>query len=88
VASRREDDEVSNGGHTPPKGGDGSLTDYRRRLTVDHTNELDVRLRVGYKTVLLIVVVFDVVHTSIREMVDAPVVQNLLSDLGNLTNLV
>lgn len=88
MASRREDDDTSNGGHTPPKGGDGSLTDYRRRLTVDSTNELDVRLRVGYKTVLLVVVIFDVIHTSIQEVVTSPAIQDLLGGIMSMTNPV
>jgi hypothetical protein len=50
----------------PPRGGDGA--------------EINVRLRVGYKTVLLVVVVFDIVHLSLREFVDWTVVENFLGN--------
>jgi len=44
----------------------------------DEENEFTVHLRVGYKTVLLVMVVFDFLHLSIREIVDTNVIEHLL----------
>ena len=44
----------------------------------DHGAEVTVHLKVGYKTILLAVVIFDVVHLSVRELVDADWVSNII----------
>jgi hypothetical protein len=59
-----EDKSVSIRRSEPPGRGDGA--------------EINVRLRVGYKTVLLVVVVFDLVHLSFRELFNSSWVEQLL----------
>jgi len=44
----------------------------------DDGAEINVHVRVGYKTVLLVVVVFDFVHLSIREIYSAGWFEQLL----------
>jgi hypothetical protein len=67
----------------PPQADDPKGSKLKRltlpRQTDDH-NELTINLKVGYKTVLLIVVVFDLVHTSIRELVNSEMIMNLLGN--------
>jgi len=52
-----------------PRGGDGA--------------EIAIRLKVGYKTVLLVVVVFDLVHLSLREIINTNLVEHLLLGIGS-----
>jgi len=40
--------------------------------------EVTVHLKVGYKTVLLVVVVFDLVHLSVRELFNSSFIEQLL----------
>jgi len=40
--------------------------------------EVTVHLRIGYKTVLLVVVVFDFVHLSLRELLNTSLIEQLL----------
>jgi hypothetical protein len=44
----------------------------------DDGAEIAIRLKVGYKTVLLVVVVFDLVHLSLRELIHATWFEQLL----------
>lgn len=56
----------------------------RKSRRMEESNEFILHLRVGYKTVLLIVVVFDLIHTSIQELVNRELIQNFLGGfLGN-----
>jgi len=48
----------------------------------DDGAEVTVHLKVGYKTVLLVVVVFDFIHLSLRELVNSSFVEQLLVGLG------
>jgi hypothetical protein len=41
--------------------------------------EVTVHLKVSYKTVLLVVVVFDIAHTSLREIFSSNLIENLFS---------
>jgi len=59
----------------------------RPRLT-DEANELHINLRVGYKTVLLVTVIFDLIHTSIQEVVNKQVIDQLVSHVVSLTPFV
>jgi hypothetical protein len=43
--------------------------------------EFTVHLKVGYKTVLLVVVIFDLVHLSIREIYSSGFAEQVLSAL-------
>jgi hypothetical protein len=52
-----------------PRGGDGA--------------EIAVRVAVGYKTVLLVVVIFDLVHLSLREILNTNLVEHLLLGIGS-----
>lgn len=55
-----------------PEGRNSSLSVSRsERPRTDDGAEINVRLRVGYKTVLLAVVIFDLVHLSLRELINA-----------------
>jgi len=45
--------------------------------------EVSVRLKVGYKTVLLVVVIFDFVHLSFREIVNTSWFEHLLLGIGS-----
>jgi hypothetical protein len=44
----------------------------------DNGAEVTVHLKVGYKTILLAVVLFDVVHLSVRELIDADWMSNII----------
>jgi hypothetical protein len=44
----------------------------------DNGAEVTVHLKVGYKTILLAVVLFDVVHLSVRELIDADWMSNFI----------
>jgi hypothetical protein len=44
----------------------------------DNGAEVTVHLKVGYKTILLGVVIFDVVHLSLREFIDADWMSNII----------
>jgi len=62
-----------------PKGSDKSISvRHSERPHPDDGAEVTVHLRVGYKTVLLVVVVFDLVHLSVRELFDASWFEQLL----------
>ena len=61
-----------------PKGSDKSVTIRRfERPPPDDGAEVTVHLKVGYKTVLLVVVVFDLVHLSVRELINTTWFENL-----------
>lgn len=47
---------------------------------MDELNSLEVHLKVGYKTVLLVVVLADLIHTSLQEVVDVGIIQQLLGN--------
>jgi len=69
VESRSSGDVQGGVGKVDPKG-PSKLLHLKRP---DHTGkddgaEVTVHLRVGYKTVLLVVVIFDLVHLSVREL--------------------
>jgi hypothetical protein len=62
-----------------PEGSDKSVS-FRRSERLDEQNdgaEVTVHLKVGYKTVLLVVIVFDLVHLSVRELWNASFVEQL-----------
>lgn len=62
-----------------PEGSDKSVTVRRsEHPRGDNGAEITVHLRVGYKVVLLTVVVFDLVHLSLRELVNASWFEQLL----------
>jgi len=66
-----------------PKGSDKSLTIHRSEHPESGDGaEIAVRLKVGYKTVLLVVVVFDFVHLSFREIVNTSWFEHLLLGIG------
>lgn len=44
--------------------------------------EVTVHLKVGYKTVLLVVVVFDLIHLSFREVINSSLIEHLWLGLG------
>lgn len=68
----------------PAPEGVGKVEMERKSRLTDESNEFILHLRVGYKTVLLIVVVFDLIHTSIQELVNREFIQNFLGNfLGN-----
>jgi len=62
----------------------GEKVSFRRPEPPDRDDgaEISVRLKVGYKTVLLVVVVFDLVHLSIRELINTSWFEHLLLGLG------
>jgi hypothetical protein len=71
-----------NGEWTPdepdPKGSDKSVSIRRsERSGSDDSAEITVNLKVGYKVVLLIVVVFDLVHLSIRELINSSWIEQM-----------
>jgi hypothetical protein len=62
-----------------PKGSDKSVSIRRfERSQQENGAEVTVHLKVGYKVVLLVVVVFDLVHLSMRELVNATWFEQLL----------
>jgi len=66
-----------------PEGPDKSVTIRRaERPEPGDGAEIAVRLKVGYKTVLLVVVVFDFVHLSFREIVNTSWFEHLLLGIG------
>jgi len=69
VVSRKD---LSGDGVSPfePEGSlGGSTTSRSGSLQVDKRDGLTVYLRVDYKIVLLVVVVFDLIHSSLNEIV-------------------
>jgi len=62
---------------SPPEGDGGSEASGPRRDDVEF-NELNIQLRISYKTLLLAFVLFDVLHKSINVLVDTDFVQNAL----------
>lgn len=80
--SLAENRSGGNGEWTPdksdPEGSDKSVSISRSELPrADDGADITVRLKIGYKTVLLVVVVFDLIHLSMRELVDSSWIQNL-----------
>jgi len=66
-----------------PEGEDKSVTIRRSEHPAGENGaEIAVRLKVGYKTVLLVVVVFDFVHLSFREIVNTSWFEHLLLGIG------
>jgi hypothetical protein len=62
-----------------PKGSDKSVTIRRsERPDSGEGAEVTVHLKVGYKTILLVVVIFDLVHLSVRELVNTTWFEQLL----------
>lgn len=59
-----EDKSISIRRSEHPGGGDGA--------------DVTIRVKVGFKTILLVVVIFDLVHLSIREILDFTFIENLL----------
>ncbi|DAD50500.1 TPA_asm: hypothetical protein [ssRNA phage Zoerhiza.1_3] len=83
VASRSGEDGEHLSDQSNPEGPDQSVV--ARRLERPESGdgaEVSVRLKVGYKTVLLVVVVFDFVHLSFREIVNTSWFEHLLLGLG------
>jgi hypothetical protein len=77
VVSRSE--EVSQTSvSAPPEGGTDSRTVMPRRDEVEF-NELNIQLKVSYKTLLLVFVLFDVLHKSINVLVDTHFVQSFIN---------
>jgi hypothetical protein len=80
AVSRSEGEASDNGDNRdslPRKPVEGRLP----RLT-DESNSFEVRLKVGYKTVLLVVVLADLIHTSFQEVVGADTIQTFLENVG------
>nr|QDH88894.1 MAG: hypothetical protein H2RhizoLitter494206_000003 [Leviviridae sp.] len=83
VESRSGGDGEQNSDEPGPKGPDKSLSIHRpERPEPGDGAEVSVRLKVGYKTVLLVVVVFDFVHLSFREIVNTSWFEHLLLGIG------
>lgn len=62
-----------------PEGSDKSVSISRsERSGTGDGAEVTVHLKVGYKTVLLVVVIFDLVHLSVRELLNTNFVEQLL----------
>ena len=62
-----------------PKGSDKSVSIRRSEPSrPDDGAEVTVHLKIGYKTVLIVVVVFDLIHLSMRELVEATWFEQLL----------
>jgi len=78
VVSRSGENDGSEGGPNPE--GKGTRLHFRHpeRPGEDDGAEVTVHLKVSYKTLLLVVVVFDLVHLSLREFFDASWFQQLL----------
>jgi hypothetical protein len=51
---------------------------HSERSGTDDGAEVTVHLKVGYKTVLLVVVIFDLVHLSVRELINSSWIENFL----------
>jgi hypothetical protein len=72
VESRSGGDDRQSSDKPSPKGPDASISvSHPERPREGDGAEVTVHLKVGYKTVLLVVVVFDLVHLSLRELVNA-----------------
>jgi hypothetical protein len=79
VASRSGGNGEWSPDEPPPEGGDKSVTIRRSESArAGDGAEVTVHLKIGYKTVLLIVVVFDLVHLSLREFFNASWVEQIL----------
>lgn len=82
VASRSEasDGQVSD---EPSPGGEGqSVSVSRSRRESDELNEFTIHLKLSYKTVLLVVVVLDVLHISMRELVSTGTLDHVIQGFG------
>jgi len=79
VASRSgEEDSVQVGEQLPEGGRSSPGSRLLGHSDSDSGAEITVHLKLGYKTVLLVVVVFDLVHLSIREIYSASWFEQLL----------
>jgi len=79
VASRSgEEDRAQVEGLSPEGDRSPSVSRLLGHSDSDSGAEITVHLRLGYKTVLLVVVVFDLVHLSIREIYSASWFEQLL----------
>jgi hypothetical protein len=79
VASRSGGNGEWSPDESDPEGSDKSVSIRRseRPLAGDGA-EITVHLKIGYKTVLLIVVVADLIHLSLREFIDTNWFEQLL----------
>jgi hypothetical protein len=79
VVSRSGEDGEWRPDEPDPEGKDKSVTIRRsERPRNDDGAEVTVHLKVGYKTVLLVVVVFDLIHLSVREIYNSSWIEQLL----------
>jgi len=79
VASRSGGNGEWHSDKPDPEGSDKSVTIHRsERPGSGDGAEIAVRLKIGYKTVLLVVVVFDFIHLSFREITNAAWFEQLL----------
>jgi len=76
VVSRSEEDQ-RNSASTPSEEGVEARGAVPRRDDVEF-NELNIQLRISYKTLLLCFVLFDVLHKSINVLVDTELFQQLI----------
>lgn len=77
VVSRSEGNGQSPESHEP-EGSERSRISIRSRRDPDENNEIAIRIRVSYKTLLLVIVIFDVLHRSINLVIDSSFFENLL----------
>jgi hypothetical protein len=61
----------------PPEGGERLEWARPNRRDAVEFNELDIRLKVSYKTVLLVFVLFDVLHKAINVVFDTSLVEGI-----------
>lgn len=73
----RSEESGNNSEEPSPEGRRFQLSTHSRRDEPEY-NEIDVRIKVSYKTLLLAFVIFDVLRRSIDVVVDSPFIQNLL----------
>lgn len=80
MANRSEEDSLSpkDEGHEAARPFRLSLGRQLRHDDVEF-NELDIRLRVSYKTLLLVFVLFDVAHRIVNSLSDSAFIQGILS---------
>jgi hypothetical protein len=79
VASRSGGNGEWSPDESDPKGSDKSVS-IRRSDDPGRGDgaEVTVHLKIGYKTILLVVVVFDLVHLSVRELLNSSFIEQLL----------
>jgi hypothetical protein len=79
VASRSGGDDGWDSDKPPPEGEGQSFSIHRpERPLGDEGAEVTVHLKVSYKTILLVVVVLDFLHLSIREIYSSSWFEQLL----------